>query len=123
MYVPSDLARGQTRGKSGPTRAQWTLEPGLDSPPKEDLGNYCSSGLRCLATVPLQLALVSVGPEGTSQNVIPSRLRLGAAWARGKAATPAEAPGAVSVLCLSRPPLERHPEDSALPDTVKPGMT
>jgi len=49
--------------------------------------------------------------------------RLGAVWAEGRGATPAEALGAVTVLCLDEPPWERRPEDDALPDLANPGVT
>ncbi len=39
--------------------------------------------------------------------------RLGAVWAMGRGTTPAEAFGAVYVLCLDEPPWERRPEESS----------
>jgi hypothetical protein len=39
----------------------------------------------------------------------------------GRGATPAEALGAVYVVCLDEPPWERWPEDDALPDFAKDG--
>ena len=49
--------------------------------------------------------------------------RLGAVWAMGRGATPAEALGAVFVMCLDEPPWARRPEDEAVPDPAKSGET
>jgi len=49
--------------------------------------------------------------------------RLRAVWAMGRGATPAEALGAVYVLCVDEPPWERRPEDDALPGIETQGAT
>ena len=70
---------------------------------------------------PAWLVAVPGKPPRCTASVLEARM--GAVWAQGRGATPAEALRAVYVLCVDEPPWERRPEDKVLPETAEPEAT